>query len=123
MNAYLADMPPENREFEPVWGYKAEAFWTPTSEDVQRMEAALLDVTLSEFVREHLSEYFRQYVGFVHSGHKYIYFSAGLGATRDEFTRQMWTTGLVSTADGGETFWKVICDPVAKKCFKFSIGG
>jgi hypothetical protein len=88
-----------------------DGFWEPKERDVQSLERLLpayLRTRKDEpatRVLERLSQYRRQYAGFVRGGHKTIYVNLFL----PEYAEQ-WRRDVVLVCDGGIGFWGVEFD-------------
>jgi hypothetical protein len=89
-----------------------DSYWTPTEEDVLRLEANL-PVFLKTKIPEgnyayglwdKLPEYTRQYVGYVIDGQRRIFANYFC----DSYDSDYWKIGLVMVMDGGECFFHVL---------------
>ncbi|MDR1969007.1 MAG: hypothetical protein LBQ32_10010 [Burkholderiaceae bacterium] len=82
-------------------------FWSPELSQIQELEAALPAFLSSQAASKQLrplTEFKRQYVGFIQNGKKYIY--------GNFYSFDLLKEGLSSTAvvvcDGGASFWGVV---------------
>jgi hypothetical protein len=105
-----------------------DALWTPGPAEISDLEARL-PVALAAKHDELFhppAEFYRQYVGFVLGGHRYIYVNAfpldGLhqvpGGPPLDFSGE-----LQDVCDGGADFFGIVYDPVAKAFTNFFYNG
>ncbi len=93
--------------------YKAESYWTPSTEDI-----AALEKELPEYLKENahifyaeippwekLEKYQRQYIGYKENGQHMIYGNYFCGAGNLD-----WTVEFIEVMDGGECFFQIRYD-------------
>jgi len=91
---------------------KFQATWKPTESHIQTMESRLSRIsrlrTQSGIVGvqiEHPDRYYRQYLGIIIKGHKFIF----INAFCDDKPPQTWRESLIDVCDGGCS-WGVVYD-------------
>jgi len=89
---------------------KFQATWKPTESDIQTMESRLSRIsrlrTRSGIVGvqiEHPDRYYRQYLGIIIDGHKFIF----INAFCDDKPPEFWRETLIDVCDGGCS-WGVV---------------
>ena len=104
---------------------KVDGGWQPTSSDIETMETHFSRIgrlagnhTLLEDRIAHPSRFFRQYVGVVIGGRRFIYIN-GICGTKPP---KQWREHLVNDCDGGCN-WGVLYDPMSGQFSDFDING
>jgi hypothetical protein len=69
----------------------------------------------------HYQDYSRQYVGFVASGHQWVWCSFFPRSDVDLQSRMF--VEYVEVVDGGDWFWRIECEPQTGKCVGFGTNG
>jgi hypothetical protein len=88
-----------------------DGYWEPTERNVQALETLLpaylraRSEASATRVLERLSQYKRQYAGFLRGGHKTIYVNLFLSESREQ-----WRSDVVLVCDGGIRVWGVEFD-------------
>lgn len=97
-----------------------EAAWTPAEADIRKMEAKFADLEsldgsqndarkgIVEVHVERPARFYRQYVGLVISGRRFIYINAVANTVGYNKT---WTATPFSVCDGGVFYWGVLYSP------------
>jgi hypothetical protein len=101
--------------------------WTPSQQDLDSLEAHLPELRNLKSDGKGLGangdsipdpeRYYRQYVGVVVHGHRYIYVNAILSVHGD------WQTEIQDICDGGTSTWGVLYDPATCKFSDLRTGG
>lgn len=105
-------------------GGETAKYWTPTEEDVIRLEeglAAFLQDHADLFnspVSERLGEYYRQYLGFVLEDQNIIYANFFCNAYEMD-----WANEFVFVLDGGECYFQFKYDPGSGTFFDLLVNG
>lgn len=106
-----------------------KVFFTPPEALVQEAEVKLKEYfsepvpkapTFNQKLKStiDLSRYVRQYVGYRHDGHQYLYVNAFRG-----ILRPIHETGPVRGCDGGKVFWGIVYSIDQKQLIQFSVNG
>jgi hypothetical protein len=83
-------------------------FWTPSTPEVLAADQRLPALLRASGHKIDLAKSYRQYVGFISGGKRFIYINA-LPATRH--SPQDWRSAAFVICDGGDAFWGVEFDP------------
>ena len=89
--------------------------WTPTLEDIIRLEAGLrqglVDANARPVIYEHLANYRRQYLGCVVDGRRRVFVNAFIDAGSDGIDwHPSWARHAVFVLDGGHSYWRIQYD-------------
>jgi hypothetical protein len=100
------------------------AFWVPSAQDVERLEARLSSALASRAAEGSVvppgGHYNRQYIGVVRNGVRLVYanvYDADAATTADQNEH-----GVV-VCDGGPRFWGVVFNPTTGEFSDFSFNG
>ena len=106
---------------EEIAHWEATAFWTPTAEDVRRLEAALPAAlrAAAPMVKTPLKEYFRQYLGVVREGRRLVLVFAIHEPSLEEIEEELLKEPRLVN-DGGDAYIDGVYD-AAKGTFE-SVG-
>jgi len=104
-----------------------DSYWTPTEADVLALEAKLPAYLKTKISADHyayglwdkLTNYRRQYVGYVIDGERFIY----VNYFCDSFNDDAWKTQLMMVMDGGECFFQVQYQLADQTFVSLSING
>jgi hypothetical protein len=108
-------------------GERVEDAWTPSAEDVAKLEAELpayLQTAENPWLRadppiwEREPEYMRQYLGIVEDGEEIIY--ANFFCTINDMD---WHSEFVFVMDGGDCFFQVKFNPESGEFFELYVNG
>jgi hypothetical protein len=101
--------------------------WTPTPEQIQTLEAALIPFLKSADdpwlkpdppIWERLPNYKRQYLGLVEDGQLIIY-----GNFFCRVDRQDWQSALIEVEDGGDCYFQIKYDVETETIYSLSVNG
>ncbi|MEM8534082.1 MAG: hypothetical protein AAGF95_24765 [Chloroflexota bacterium] len=98
-------------------------YWVPTPDDVMQVEAGLADYLQQNAqpeytrLRQHLSEYKRQYVGIIQNGQPSIY----VNCVCIEFSN--WENSFNVVIEGGDCFFQLQYDVENKRYFNLQVYG
>jgi hypothetical protein len=95
----------------------ASAYWTPSAEEIRKLESALLSFLNEQQALKYASAY-RQYVGFKRGEHKFIYLNA-FPKPQDE----RWKTAAVLVCDGGAAFYGAEYDVERNQILEIDFNG
>ena len=125
---------------------EASGFWQPAPADISELERRL-PAWLSRQSHGPSKEmqYFRQYVGVIHDGRRFIYLNAfpadsirddaefykqmkarndpALAAWPSNFSEHHWREHAVMVCDGGNVYWGVEYDPLTKQFLNLDENG
>ena len=101
-----------------------EGTWVLTDADVREAEQRLVELSRlsGDGVLEGISkprQYYRQYIGLIIGGRKWIYINAFTSSRRVPEWRRRLTNGC----DGGTAFWGVLYDPAARRFSQLRANG
>jgi hypothetical protein len=99
-------------------------FWSPSVEQIQRLERALPGYVRSSEGRKpviaHTVEYHRQYVGIIVNGKRLIYGNFYPTSVSDYFDEK---STPVIVCDGGASFWGIVFEPESSAFIDLQING
>jgi hypothetical protein len=106
---------PEDQVDASVFFARFGSRWTPSSDDVRRLESGLADALIAAGARteihERLGEYRRQYLGVIVEGRRRILVNAFRGTAADGRDRHPdWRHRFVFVLDGGHDYWRILFD-------------
>lgn len=101
-------------------GPRSTGFWAPSRQEVLSAEREL-EAYLSKpncATRDTLDHYFRQYIGFIRNGRRFLYVNALHDSVRNDFSvvgeSPGWPLIPIVVCDGGDSFWGVEFDVEAQ---------
>ena len=106
-----------------AWYHQDAEPWTPSPEDLQAAEPAVLDEIRrqapSVFAR--LDEYRCQFTGVVVDGERRIFYN--FFCCDDEDVNDSWRTEPVFVLDGGDDYFQLEYAPDTRTCARFTVNG
>jgi len=108
-----------------------EGSWTPDAEVISRLEArlapalqtALADAPSGRYAKPQVSEFYRQYLGFIVAGRRIVY----VNAAREQIVRggrpEEWKTVAWNGCDGGLSLFGAEYDPATDTVHNLNFNG